>query len=65
MEATTEMLLQPVTMSVGFGDGFPAERPAFASLADILEVERLRLRLRERYPNESAKRLPPWCVSVD
>ena len=43
----------------------PFERPVFASPAEILYAEHLRLRLRERYPDEAAKRVPPWCVGAD
>lgn len=41
------------------------EPPALASLDEVLHAERLRLRLRERFPDTRARCVPPWCVGVD
>ena len=41
------------------------ERPALASFAETLRAERLRLRLRERFPDTGARCVPPWCVGAD
>jgi hypothetical protein len=41
------------------------ERPALASLDETLHAERLRLRLRERFPDTEARCVPPWCVGAD
>ena len=47
------------------GERYPSERWVHASLDEILYAERLRLQLRERYPDTPAVRVPPWCVGVD
>jgi len=41
------------------------EPPALASPGEVLHAERLRLRLRERFPDTRARCVPPWCVGVD
>jgi len=81
MPRVAEMLFQPTTKSEELtclsrqaracndegsaNESGPFERPIFASPAEILYVEHLRLRLRERYPDEASKRAPPWCVGAD
>ena len=39
--------------------GWSFERPALATLDEILHAERLRLRLRERFPDAQARCVPP------
>ena len=41
------------------------ERPALASLDEVLHAERLRLGLMERFPDAPARCVPPWCVGAD
>ena len=46
-------------------EAWPLERPTLASLEEILYAQRLRLRLREYFPDAQEKRVPPWCVGAD
>lgn len=46
-------------------EAWPLERPALASLDEILYAQRLRLRLREYFPDSQERRVPPWYVGAD
>ena len=46
-------------------EALPLEQPALASLEEILYARRLRLRLREYFPDTQERPVPPWCVGAD